>query len=312
MFVFVGHGDSTISGGSGGWAKSTISWPTYGYTTTVLHKRVTASDVSATLTASGISSSGILSAAWRGPVSASVMSSNGETSGNILPMSRSAKNALSLGQVAFSSDRDPSGTPAAPSGWVTRFNYTGQYFQLTVGDRIDGTQPSASGTDTFTGYTATYPQVGFNIELRADDPTAFPAMSSNSPGGGYIASASNETYGGAYLAFDQNNSTFWGTNPDVGWLQIQFPGPRRITNYHVRNRTGFTNHIGTDFNLQGSNDGSSWTTLDSRSGQSFTDGGENSYAISAPGSYRYYRLNTLSNPANNTVFVVAGLRFTFA
>lgn len=311
MFVFVGHGDSSISGGTGGWAKSTISWPTYGYTTTVLHKRVTASDVSSTLTASGISSNGLLAAAWRGPVSASVMSSNGETSGSTLPMSRSAKNTLSLGQVAFSSDRDPSGTPAAPSGWVTRFNYTGVYFQLTVGDRIDGTQPAGSGTDTFTGYTASYPQVGFNIELRADDPTAFPAMSANDMGP-YQASASNSSYGAAWQAFDQNNSTFWGSNPAASWLKIQFPGQRRITGYHVRNRTGFTNQTPTSWTFEGSNDDSSWTVLDTRSSVMFADGGENSYSVASPGSYRFYRLNIGGNTNNATIAVVAGLRFDFA
>ena len=311
MFVFVGHGDATISGGSGSWSKSTIVWPTYSYTTTILHKQITATDVSSTLTVSGVSSSGVVSAAWRGPVSAYIMSSTNESSGSTIAMARTAKNALSLGQVGFTSDRDPSGTPSAPSGWTTRLNFTGTYFQLTVGDLIDGTQPLASGTDTWTGYTATYPQVGFNIELRADDITYFPAMTANYSGG-FTASASNESYGSAYLAFDNNPSTFWGSNPDVSWLKIKLPAARKATTYYVRNRTGNTNQAPTQWQFEGSNDDSNWTVLDSQTGITWADGEEKTYNISSPASFRYYRLNILDNSNNGTIAAVAGLRFTFA
>ncbi len=314
MFIFVAHGDASVqSGGDGNWLKSTLAWTSYGYTSTLLHKRVSLADVNNSITITGISTNGMATTAYRGVVNAVVTGTTIDAGGTTLNLARAAKQTLSLGQVGFTADRDPSGTPQPPSGWTGRQQYTGQYFQMTTADRVDGTQPAGSGTDTFTNYTSGFDQVGFAVQLLADDSQAFPAMTASVMPGGYIATSSDNAYGPNYYAFDQNNGTFWGTNvAATGWLQIQFPANRTITNYFFRNRTGFTNQTPTSWQFQGSNDGSSFTTLDTRTGVSFTDGGENSYTVASPGSYRYYRLQCTGNTNNGTIAIVAGLRFTFA
>jgi hypothetical protein len=51
-----------------------------------------------------------------------------------------------------------------------------------------------------------------------------------------------------------------------------------------------------NWQFQGSNDGSAWTTLDTQSNQSFANRFEaHTYPITSPGAYRYYRLNVTAN-----------------
>ena len=51
-----------------------------------------------------------------------------------------------------------------------------------------------------------------------------------------------------------------------------------------------------DWQFQGSNDGTIWTTLDTQSNQAFAQRFElKIYAIANPSFYRYYRLNVAAN-----------------
>lgn len=170
MAVHACHGDISLSGGDGGWNKQTVVWNNYGYTSTVMWKKVTSNDISATINISGIGTNGITSNAWRGPNSMVLMATapgSVSASDTTLIITRNAKNIASMGQVSFTADRDPSGTPTPPSGWTTRQQFTGQFFQMTACDRIDGSQPAGAGTDTFSNFTSGFDQTGFNFELRS-------------------------------------------------------------------------------------------------------------------------------------------------
>jgi hypothetical protein len=170
MVIHIAHGNASISSGSTDWSKFTVVWTNYGYTSTLLWKVITAGDVSASISLTGISTNGVVSSAWRGPTSLALMATaagSASASDTTLSITRTAKNVSSLGQVAFTADRDPSGAPQGPSGWATRNQYLGQFFQMTAYDRIDGSQPAGSGTDTFTNFTSGFDQAGFNCELRA-------------------------------------------------------------------------------------------------------------------------------------------------
>lgn len=172
MFVHHAHAPlaAGINGGSGGWSHETVYEPTYGYYAHLWWKVVTADDVSSSLSVSSVSANAMTASAYRGPINAVVMGT--ATSGNgvsTLTLTRSTKNNLSLGQVVFTDDRDESGAYGTPPvGWSTRTNVAGEFFRMSSFDLIDGSQSSASGSDTFTAYTATYPQRGFNVELRGD------------------------------------------------------------------------------------------------------------------------------------------------
>ena len=84
----------------------------------------------------------------------------------------------------------------------------------------------------------------------------------------------------------------------MSWLQYDFGSgaTQTIKRYSVTSANDVPGRDPKDWQFQGSNDGSAWTTLDTQSNQSFATRFEaQTYSISSPGAYRYYRLNVTAN-----------------
>jgi hypothetical protein len=97
----------------------------------------------------------------------------------------------------------------------------------------------------------------------------------------------------ARYAFDRITTTSWYVNGSTGWLQYDLgSGVAKVGRRYVI-RAGGTS-APTTFSLQASNDGSSWTTLDSRSGVTWGSG-MNDYSFANSTAYRYWRLNITAN-----------------
>ena len=102
---------------------------------------------------------------------------------------------------------------------------------------------------------------------------------------------------GAAKAFDLNSGSKWLSSA-VSWLQYDFGSgaTQTIKRYSVTSANDVPARDPKDWQFQGSNDGSAWTTLDTQSNQSFATRFEAlTYSISSPGAYRYYRLNVTAN-----------------
>jgi hypothetical protein len=147
------------------------------------------------------------------------------------------------------------------------------------------------GTDNPTGVF----EIAGQVSVSATD--AIPTMTSNtSPSG--RASASSEllpTYPAWKAMNDTNENVFmsWVSAENVGfpqWLQYQFPSGKIITSYSITSRNYTYIFPPKSWVLQGSPNGSSWTDLDTRSGQSFAQNEKKTYPFSNTNSYAYYRL----------------------
>ena len=158
---------------------------------------------------------------------------------------------------------------------------------------------------------------------------SIPQMSSNTTPSG--AAAASSVIGGqvAWLAFDRNTGTFWQSNTsNTGWLSYQFPTGRIIKRYGFFSHSANGNNPRT-WTFEGSNNGSSWTTLDTQT--NFVAGVSTffSFDISAnTTSYTFYRINItavqvaganpliteleMSEVTNLYGSIVAGGGFTFA
>lgn len=102
---------------------------------------------------------------------------------------------------------------------------------------------------------------------------------------------------GAAKAFDLNVDTKWLSSA-ITWLQYDFGAgsSQTIKRYTITSANDVPARDPKDWQLQGSNDGSTWTTLDTQGSQGFaTRYQRNAYPIASPGSYRYYRLNITAN-----------------
>jgi hypothetical protein len=143
-----------------------------------------------------------------------------------------------------------------------------------------------------------------------------PVMTSSTTAS-FVASASSEYPSGteyAYSAFDKNLTGSWwttsagfyngGTGAYTGsfstvisgtaysgeWLQIQYPYAATVTSYTLYYAASWTYRTPATFKVAGSNDGSTWTVVDTQTSVSWGASSSLTFTPSSPGSYTYYRL----------------------
>lgn len=136
-----------------------------------------------------------------------------------------------------------------------------------------------------------------NITGTAGNPDLVPKMTSNTtPSGVVTSNASNTSSVAPWVIFDDTVavdfvSTWQAYNSGAGglivWIQYQFPGAQTVRSYNVR--VFDKNLAPTDWVFSGSNDGVTFTTIDSPSGQVWVDGETKNFMVASPGSYLYYR-----------------------
>ena len=102
-----------------------------------------------------------------------------------------------------------------------------------------------------------------------------PATASSTENGGTPASA----------AFDGNGGTRWSSQwSDPQWLQVNLGSAQKICKVTLQ----WENAYGKSFQIQGSNDGNSWTPLATVTNGA---GGTQTLPVTDPGSYQYVRMN---------------------
>lgn len=127
--------------------------------------------------------------------------------------------------------------------------------------------------------------------------TVVPVMTSNTAPSGTVTAESTYVSCAAWKAFNASkNLTVYDNWMSNGtgvptWLQYQFTSGKVITGYAVTSRISEFNRSPQAWSFQGSNDGSSWTTLDSQTGQTgWTSLQRRPFSFSNTTSYTYYRL----------------------
>ena len=103
----------------------------------------------------------------------------------------------------------------------------------------------------------------------------------------------------------------WAASGIIDWLQGQFPSQQFTSGYKItaRNLQGVT-QAPRDWTFLGSNDGTAWTTLDTRTGESFGAEQEKSYTFTRSSiAYAYYRISVSANNGGS-VTAIAQLTIT--
>ena len=124
---------------------------------------------------------------------------------------------------------------------------------------------------------------------------------------GGTASASSTVGSGqtADMAFDENTATKWVGNwtssPNYPWLMYQFPNNdlRAVRWYTITSSADIATNPGRapkSWQFQGSNNGTTWITLDTRTNQANTTNATAwNYQTTNTTPYKYYRLNITAN-----------------
>lgn len=145
------------------------------------------------------------------------------------------------------------------------------------------------------------------VSVSAQD--AIPTLTSNTSNGTASADSSWSSDYEAWQAMDDDNTgeICWHsgqTTPFPHWLQYRFTSGKIITSYAITSRNYLDSIYPRTWKLQGSNNGSSWTDLDTRTNQSFNVNDKKTYRISNSTSYTYYRLYITAGA--NRVYVGIG------
>ncbi|HEY8961080.1 MAG TPA: alginate lyase family protein [Luteolibacter sp.] len=111
------------------------------------------------------------------------------------------------------------------------------------------------------------------------------------------STGNSNSYESPEKAFDLNPGSKW-LAPAPGWLRYDLGAGKAqaIKRYTITSANDVPERDPKDWQLQGSNNGSTWTPLDSRSGENFAYRLQTiTYPIQSPAAYRYYRLNVTAN-----------------
>jgi hypothetical protein len=137
-------------------------------------------------------------------------------------------------------------------------------------------------------------------QLAGYTPNVIPAMTGvNTPSGQVIYSASYEPNASyrSWYPFDGSDGAHGVWSPPqytlIGYLGYVFPVAKTITKYRIKG--GGSSGDPKSWTFEGSNDGSHWDILDTKSNQVFVSGAYNDYPIINTKSYTQYRVNISSN-----------------
>ncbi len=110
------------------------------------------------------------------------------------------------------------------------------------------------------------------------------------------ASGENAPNEGKAQGVDGDKGTKWLTFATTGWLAVQLDAPLTVTQYALTSGNDEPERDPADWELQGSADGSTWTTIDTQTGQTFDKRGQTKvYQVNDSQPYQNYRLNVTKN-----------------
>ncbi|MGI9275378.1 MAG: beta strand repeat-containing protein, partial [Endozoicomonas sp.] len=136
----------------------------------------------------------------------------------------------------------------------------------------------------------------------SEDSGLIPSLSSANDQGYVITSSGNATTSHQeFMAFDNQessqvgNSNSWATPPGTtGWLQVQMPEQTQVTSYDITAASLETRQP-SDWILEGSNDGSTYTTLDTQSGVTWEGRETKTFTLGSAANFSYYRITISDN-----------------
>ncbi|WP_411760021.1 GH92 family glycosyl hydrolase [Streptomyces tunisiensis] len=103
---------------------------------------------------------------------------------------------------------------------------------------------------------------------------------------------------------DSLSSTKWLAFEPTAWVEFDFDAPVEVQRYALTSANDHEERDPRDWVLKGSADGEDWTTLDSRTGETFEERFQTkTYALDASvaGEYRHFRLEITKNGSGNIV-----------
>ena len=189
----------------------------------------------------------------------------------------------------------------ATSYTVMRSTFSGGPYSPIASGITGASYTDRSVTNGMTYYysVAAANSAGMSANSAEDSATPVRPMVNLATSGTATDSANNPA--NATRAFDQNSATQWFYTGVTGWLRYDFGHAQTVQRYTVVSSGDKIPRDPKDWQFQGSDDGVSWTTLDTQSNQTFARRLElKAYTVDSSVAYRYYRLNITANNGDTT------------
>ncbi|MBP2850604.1 discoidin domain-containing protein [Dickeya oryzae] len=235
-----------------------------------------------------------------------VVTRSGATANQVFTFSFSATGSMDYSFEAFAL-REEAGLVSQTVAIDTFSNTSAANYEQTNNVIFDGQLKSYTG-ETYSVvpdgsfYSSIIKADGISLSVSSSsNSTVVPAMTSANAPAGYVASASsvyNASYA-AYYAFDgsvSGNGWISANAPTAAapqWLEIELPSQTQITGYIITNPNLKVGGLASpkSWSLQGSNDGSVWTTVHSVSNNTNNAADtDQEFPLSIAANYSRYRL----------------------
>ncbi|MFF7971062.1 GH92 family glycosyl hydrolase [Streptomyces sp. NPDC007905] len=110
---------------------------------------------------------------------------------------------------------------------------------------------------------------------------------------------------------DGEPGTKWLTFQPTGWVEFDLDKPIKLVTYALTSANDDDARDPKDWTLQGSTDGKDWKTVDSRSGESFSERFRTqSYDLAQPAEYQHFRLDVSRNNGASDILQIADVQFS--
>jgi predicted alpha-1,2-mannosidase len=99
---------------------------------------------------------------------------------------------------------------------------------------------------------------------------------------------------------DGDSATKWLVDTPTSWAQYTLDKPAEAIKYSLTSANDAPERDPSAWTVQGSADGTAWTTVDTQTGQTFTERFQTkTYTVANPGSFAIYRLNITAHPSGD-------------
>lgn len=126
--------------------------------------------------------------------------------------------------------------------------------------------------------------------------------------------ASDENTGGGEVKenlVDGESGTKWLSFEPTAWAEFDLTEPVKVVTYALTSADDHDERDPKDWTLQGSEDGKTWTDLDQRTGQTFSERFQTkSYDFTSDKAYQHFRLNITKNNGATDATQLADVQFS--
>ncbi|WP_184698489.1 GH92 family glycosyl hydrolase [Saccharothrix tamanrassetensis] len=110
---------------------------------------------------------------------------------------------------------------------------------------------------------------------------------------------------------DGNTASKWLAFAPTGWARFTFPEPVAVRRYALTSANDAPERDPKDWALRGSNDGSAWTTIDTRAGEAFASRFQTKlYDMPNTTEFRFYQLDITANHGDAGLMQLAEVQFS--